>query len=431
MAAMRVADTKRDADDIDMTDAAMMRFEADTLRLLKGSAVYNSRSARLVLALSLVWLVFLVYPIILLFQAHVGLVRLLIVIAGGVLFAAVYVWAVVRAVASTQPRPQWLALTVLTILAFTPPLIYGGDWVGGVIYVSIVAGLTLPLRKALLMINSLMVLTVLTAIVTGTSWWQALSITSITGFGGCVMFGIHWLSATNQELHAARVEIARLAASEERVRLARDLHDSVKQQVFVTSMEVGAARTLLNHDPQGAAAHLAEASAVIHQVQTELHGLISELRPTDAPDGPSLAAALREYVVSWSRRSGISVSLQVSGEREMPVAVQRTLFRVTQEALTNAEKHSGATRATIDMAWEDDHVILCIADTGCGFVPAERAGKGYGLRTMRERVEALSGQITIESAPGSGTHITCVCPLSAAGAANGEKERQTWAWASR
>jgi NarL family two-component system sensor histidine kinase LiaS len=204
-----------------------------------------------------------------------------------------------------------------------------------------------------------------------------------------------------QNLMQTRQELATL---EERNRLARDLHDSVKQQIFATAMQVGAARALLPQQDSSAQTHLLEAERLVHQAQQELTTLIRELRPA-ALEGKGLVAALRDYVTDWSRQSQIAAEVRVQGERPLPLVIEQTLFRVAQEALANISRHSAATAAEIHLACDAEEVTLTISDNGQGFPVAAPNGKGVGLRSMRERVELLGGHLTIASEPRQGTRV--------------------------
>ncbi len=210
-----------------------------------------------------------------------------------------------------------------------------------------------------------------------------------------------------QELLAARQQLAGL---EERNRLARELHDSVKQQVFAATMNLGAAEALWDHDPQAAFRKTTEAHALLQQTQQELKSLIHELRPA-ALEGKGLATALSEYAEAWSQRSGVSVQLHVQGERAAPMLTEWALFRVAQEALTNIARHSAATTVDLNLSWSDNALVLTLRDNGRGFVQGPSADKGMGLRNMRERVAALGGEFALESAPGKGTTLRATAPI--------------------
>ena len=115
--------------------------------------------------------------------------------------------------------------------------------------------------------------------------------------------------------------------------------------------------------------------------------------------------ALRECVADWSRQSHIPAEVRIRGERPLPLPLEQALYRVAQEALTNITRHSGANSVEVDLVWVDNQVSLVIADDGRGFQVNASDGKGVGLQSMRERVEALGGQLEVKSGSGSGTRI--------------------------
>jgi NarL family two-component system sensor histidine kinase LiaS len=202
-----------------------------------------------------------------------------------------------------------------------------------------------------------------------------------------------------------------LATLEARNSFARDLHDSVKQQVFATSLQIAAARALIEQDREAAESHLAQADELVRLAQKELNVLIHEMRPA-ALEGRGLAAALSDYAADWSRRSEIPAEVHVRGERRTPLEIEQALFRVAQEALANVARHSDASRVEVDLIYDADRMTLRVADDGRGFGPKERSQEGFGLQSMSERLEKLGGRVDVESAPGEGTRVVCVCPLA-------------------
>jgi two-component system, NarL family, sensor histidine kinase LiaS len=201
-----------------------------------------------------------------------------------------------------------------------------------------------------------------------------------------------------------------LATLEARNRFARDLHDSVKQQVFATSLQIAAARALIEQDKETAESHLAQADELVRLAQKELNVLIHQMRPA-ALEGKGLSVALRDYAADWSRRSEIPAEVHVRGERETSLEVEQTLFRVAQEALANVARHSGAKNVEVDLVYDADRLTLRVADDGHGFDPAKDTGDSFGLRSMSERLARLGGRVDVESAPGEGTRVIGVCPL--------------------
>jgi NarL family two-component system sensor histidine kinase LiaS len=195
-----------------------------------------------------------------------------------------------------------------------------------------------------------------------------------------------------------------LATSEERNRLARDLHDSVKQQAFATTMTLGTAKTLREQAPEAAWEKVAEAEDLSYEVQQELANLIHELRPIEL-QGKGLAAALQEYSARWSRQAGVEARVTLDGEHSVPPETEQALFRLAQEALANVAKHAEAKQVAITLVRTDGTITMSVADDGHGFDPESAAGKGLGLHSMRERIEALGGALSVESTPGTGTRL--------------------------
>jgi NarL family two-component system sensor histidine kinase LiaS len=210
-----------------------------------------------------------------------------------------------------------------------------------------------------------------------------------------------------QNLLHAKEELATL---EERNRLARDLHDGVKQQVFATTMQVGAARVTLDMDLGTTREHLNEAERLARQAQAELDAILRELRPIGL-QAKGLIQALRDHIDDWSRSNHIVAELDVQGEGDLPLDIEQALFRVAQEALSNIARHSQAGHVEIHLEVDRDAISISIHDDGTGFDINEAEGKGVGLRSMRERVEALGGSLRVESIPKEGTKVVARIPL--------------------
>lgn len=209
-----------------------------------------------------------------------------------------------------------------------------------------------------------------------------------------------------RNLLQARQELATL---EERNRLARDLHDSVKQQIFAVVMQIGATKILLNRDVNAAEVRLNEAEKLIKQAQQELTSLIRELRPA-ALEGKGLVTALRELTTDWVQQTDIVANLRVEGTQTLSLAVEEALFRIAQEALSNVARHSKATLVQMLLTTAEDTVTLSVIDNGQGFDTTGQGSPGAGLLSMRERMKTLGGDVQIESSAGKGTRIVARCP---------------------
>lgn len=217
----------------------------------------------------------------------------------------------------------------------------------------------------------------------------------------------HRLNQMAQQLQHLLRTRQDLATLEERNRLARDLHDSIKQQVFAVSLHISTTKAFIGLNEQAARAQVTKAEELIRQAQRELTTLIRELRPV-ALEGRNLADATREYVRSWQEQTGIAVELEVAGEPEASPAIESAFFRIVQEALANVARHSQADRVQIRLVYAET-MQLTISDNGTGFDVQNRDHQGVGLSSMRERVQALGGHLNIQSGNDQGTIITVQC----------------------
>jgi len=201
-----------------------------------------------------------------------------------------------------------------------------------------------------------------------------------------------------------------MAVSEERNRLARDLHDSAKQQALAASFQLGTALTLYDREPQTAKKHLLEADSLVDNVRNELTNLVDELRPQTI-DGQDFSEIMNEYIIDWSQRCGIESNINIEGNTEPSPEIKETLFRIVQEALANVARHSSASSVVITVKYGADAVTMIVKDNGRGF-EIHTPHSGLGLSSMRERAEVLGGTFAIESEPEQGTQITVTLPTA-------------------
>lgn len=228
-----------------------------------------------------------------------------------------------------------------------------------------------------------------------------------------------------QEAHGQLQEYAaqaeELAAVQERNRLARELHDSVTQTIFSMTLTAEAARILLERDPSQAASHLSLLQELAQSALSEMRALIQQLRPTLIEEG-GLAVALHQHLAALERREGLKAALQVEGEGQLPRDQEEGLFRIVQEALNNVVKHAHTDTAAVRLQLENGQVSLLIEDQGAGFDPSRSgpAREGFGLTSMRERVEMLGGTLEVRSSPGKGTQVLVQVPKTKRGNSNGQ-----------
>ncbi|MBL8151433.1 MAG: sensor histidine kinase [Blastocatellia bacterium] len=229
---------------------------------------------------------------------------------------------------------------------------------------------------------------------------------------GVLMRRLNRMAEELKEVVALRQRLARL---EERTRLARDLHDTIKQRLFALSMQISAAQVLLKQDPNATQKRLVEAEALVYQIQRELVTIIEELRPK-TEENLGLAVALREIINDWSRQSGIKLELYCEDLPNVSSKIQSELIRILQEALANTTRHSQAKTVLVCAKCFRDkrvnYITLTVQDDGIGF-DLKQVKVGMGLQNMRERSELLpKGYFKIDTTLGSGTFIEVRCVIN-------------------
>lgn len=199
------------------------------------------------------------------------------------------------------------------------------------------------------------------------------------------------------------------AVMEERKRLARDLHDTVSQQLFAIHMSASSLPKLLELNPEGAKMVVNQLVTMSHHAQKQMRSLIAQLRPLELEE-QTLEAALGKWFPDYCNQNGLQGKLEISLPNELSEAIEHQLFLVIQEGMANVVKHARAKHVSLTLYDAGHQYVLQIADDGVGFEvdPAKRSS--YGLSTMKERAERLGGSTEIRSKPGSGTSIHLSIP---------------------
>jgi signal transduction histidine kinase len=220
---------------------------------------------------------------------------------------------------------------------------------------------------------------------------------------------------------AGAIENARLferaqavAVSEERSRLARELHDSVTQILFSINLIALSLGRLWKRNPERAARTTDELQRLTHGALAEMRTLLRELRPQIIA-ATELGTLLKQLSDGVSARHDIPVDVEVGTLCEIPQEVHVALYRIAQEALTNITKHAEASQVAVKLVCEDTAVQLAITDDGQGFDPDDVPAEHMGLDIMRERADAIGAEIEIDSRPGTGTSITITWPIPQTG----------------
>ncbi len=245
------------------------------------------------------------------------------------------------------------------------------------------------------------------------------------------VWGAHWypidddlylyyafdITETRRREERLRMLAARLAEveEEERGHLARELHDQVGQALTAVSLSVGIARNRLHSAGEtDSTERLDDALAQLTDVSRSIRDVMTELRPAILDDY-GIVAALEWYTEAFSGRAGLPAEV-VAGDPDLRLdpAAETALFRIAQEALTNAAKHAGAGRVVVSVEATDGTVRLEVRDDGCGFEAPEGYPRGtdggWGLAIMRERAAAVGGTLSVDSSPGQGTMVVVELP---------------------
>ncbi|HSX60453.1 MAG TPA: sensor histidine kinase [Tahibacter sp.] len=225
------------------------------------------------------------------------------------------------------------------------------------------------------------------------------------------------LGRLSRDLNRMAVELmslmesrAELASLQERQRIARDLHDTVKQKAFALNLQIRAARRLIGSDDEAAKTRLDESFELINGIQRQLVHVLDELRSERAPGG-FLAPRLRDLAERWARISGLQREFDLDDSILDHAVHGEALLRIAEEALANVLRHSRATRVSIRLHRKDEQIALSIADNGIG---GADSSSGMGLANMRSRAEGLpGGQFELISSPGQGTEVRVRCNYGA------------------
>ena len=226
------------------------------------------------------------------------------------------------------------------------------------------------------------------------------------------------------ERGAAAVETADLAAAEERLRMAQELHDVVAHSLSVIAVQAGIGVHLVDREPAQAALALEAIRTTSHTAAGELARLVQVMRSgasADAGEAPALSDL--GVLIEQIRTAGVPITLTTTGALEdVPAGVSLAAYRIVQEALTNVVRHAGRAQANITVSVTDDHVELCIDDDGRGTTTAldpRSPGSGQGLVGMAERAQMYGGDARSGPRPGGGFRVQATLPYFASTIANG------------
>jgi signal transduction histidine kinase len=270
---------------------------------------------------------------------------------------------------------------------------------------------------------------------------QALTLFSITGF--IILFQrligerfernelVEQLAQRNSELEEAHRQLAQSVAQEqelavlrERTRLAREMHDTIGHALVLISVKLEAAQRLRERDPERCDRELESTKQITRETMTALRASIAGLR-SPTLEHEQISQALSRSARELAQRTGLHVTYTFQADIDfLPEAIEEVLWKVSQEAFTNIEKHAHASNVQVSINRQDEKLLLHIHDDGIGlpqtlYEPQKDGGLvysssngHYGLRGMRERVEAIGGKLTLHSGKEQGTTIEIELPLA-------------------
>ena len=222
------------------------------------------------------------------------------------------------------------------------------------------------------------------------------------------------LQRVEAALHASETEKARMeAVTEERNRLARELHDTTAQEVTGIILQLEIAEGFLSQNPEKARLHVISAQELARESLREMRTAVRNLH-SHSPENRDLRQAVEAMVQKILLGVPVEASVVSRGIfRKLPEEIESGLLRICREAITNALKHSNAGKIRVELSYGERHVQMSVEDNGKGFILAARREKGLGLTSMRERAEGLGGEWSVHSVPGEGTRIQVVVPVLA------------------
>ncbi len=244
------------------------------------------------------------------------------------------------------------------------------------------------------------------------AWWQARLDEGWMPGTRLTLFGNSASSSTQQLRSAYEQQIREAAGQEERHRLARDLHDAIKQEIFVVQTAAATAEARFDNDPEGARSALEQVRAAAREAMAEMEAMLDQLRAAPLEIN-GLVEALRKQCEALGFRTGARVEFQLGTlppNEELAPGAQQAIFRAAQEALANAGRHARAANVKVSLDAVGPKLELTVRDDGSGFDTNQRAS-GMGLRNMRERAAEYGGEFEIDSMPGGGTTVRFWVPV--------------------
>jgi signal transduction histidine kinase len=233
-----------------------------------------------------------------------------------------------------------------------------------------------------------------------------------------VLAGAAEMIRSRRERAAARTrtleEEARRRTSEERLRIARELHDVVAHNISLINVQAGSALHLMDQQPERARTALTAIKEASKEALVELRSVLGVLRQLDdeAPRSPAPGLGRLDEVVARATSAGLPVHVEVEGRSgALPQSVDMAAYRIVQEALTNVARHAGPAKATVRISYSERDLVLQVDDDGFGAPTKAAPTEGNGIVGMRERAATLGGNVQVGPRPGGGFRVRAWLPF--------------------
>jgi two-component system sensor histidine kinase DesK len=352
------------------------------------------------------WLVCLVFPLLALVHEPRAPWRLVVGVFALLFFAVSYTWLMWPHPASQRARLQarspsaLLLFVALSILVSMASLVYGPAWLWLFIGMSAIAGLQLPLRGAFAMIVLLTLLPLFITVglhrgIAEVDWWWLIALMLLVRGLGLDMIGVARMGSAIRELHTARQALARMKVEEERLRLARDLHDLLGQTLSMITLKSELARSLITEDPARCAQELSEIEQVGRLTLREVRKTVAGYRQPRLSNELDGARQLLEA-------AGIECSIE-ERHADLPQSLDAALAWTVREGVTNVIRHSRARQCWIRLKQREGFVEGEVLNDGGERRPEERPSRrGSGIAGLRERISLLGGELEAGPLPPQG-----------------------------
>jgi signal transduction histidine kinase len=262
------------------------------------------------------------------------------------------------------------------------------------------------------------------------SWWNFRHAMWLLGISVSVLLIVlAWMAVLGRRLREqmalVRQKLRSGAVLEERNRIARELHDTLEQELAGITMQLDLASDCFDKVPRVAQEAIENARRMSRHSMLEARRSVWDLRCHLLESG-DLVSALAEIIKPLAPAEGVKLNLKMYGSpMRLPSPVEMNLLRIGQEAVANAIKHGGSTEITVELAYAPGRVRLLVKDNGCGFVPSLSPGH-FGLLDMRERAQSMAAQLGVDSQPGKGTKVLVEVSVGETLQADEESKAQTY-----